>query len=89
MPPDVQPFAGTSPHTWGKRAGGSETTGGGGNIPAYAGKTLKFHGHILSVSEHPRVCGENSAGPLVGLLRGNIPAYAGKTQDAELWAIGP
>ena len=31
------------------------------NIPAYAGKTDSIKQNVLSVPEHPRVCGENSA----------------------------
>ena len=32
------------------------------NIPAYAGKTIADMAYPTSGEEHPRVCGENSAG---------------------------
>ena len=54
----------------------------GGNIPAYAGKTLRTPRPAWLCEEHPRVCGEN--GRLsIGLAQrtGNIPAYAGKTDS--------
>ena len=52
-------LAGTSPRMRGKPAEGWPISQETRNIPAYAGKTPKPGGLLLTTSEHPRVCGEN------------------------------
>ena len=43
----------------GKPQGGEHQAAGGGNIPAYAGKTHLRNDRAQGTGEHPRVCGEN------------------------------
>ena len=50
---------GTSPRMRGKPALGQASAALGGNIPAYAGKTLGSPAGMRPRPEHPRVCGEN------------------------------
>ena len=52
-------FIGTSPRMRGKRFTASGPGCGGGNIPAYAGKTFMPIFAKKFSQEHPRVCGEN------------------------------
>ena len=51
---------GTSPRMRGKLLLQTRVVHLGRNIPAYAGKTQNGGGQPISVTEHPRVCGENS-----------------------------
>ena len=51
--------AGTSPRMRGKRPGQATLWGDIRNIPAYAGKTGLILTSGLTLTEHPRVCGEN------------------------------
>ena len=73
-------FIGTSPRMRGKRFTASGPGCGGGNIPAYAGKTFSSRvqqNHYQGTS--PRMRGKPQArSPTIRRPR-NIPAYAGKT----------
>ena len=74
------PFCvGTSPHTRGKPRPGPPWRWYQRNIPAYAGKTEGFHDGLLSMSEHPRIRGENEnhGDELVEVL-GTSPHTRGK-----------
>ena len=71
--------AGTSPRARGKRGGLRFKERFKGNIPACAGKTEGFHDGFLSVSEHPRVRGENPSSALGAIYqRGTSPRARGK-----------
>ena len=63
----------------GKRGAGSQSNGGGGLIPACAGKTTAACARTLKSWAHPRVCGENVLG---GRFRfgdmGSSPRVRGK-----------
>ena len=50
---------GTSPRMRGKLSSASGSGSAGGNIPAYAGKTVGAEDGDEFAEEHPRVCGEN------------------------------
>ena len=74
---------GTSPRMRGKRISHTTLCCRHRNIPAYAGKTCRSKPLARSVSEHPRVCGENvrslrKSPPLIGTsprMRGKHLAF--------------
>ena len=56
------------------------------NIPAYAGKTSIYRGRGTRGAEHPRVCGENAIGALIGILvAGTSPRMRGKHGTNRLY----
>ena len=70
---------GTSPRMRGKLSSASGSGSAGGNIPAYAGKTVGAEDGDEFAEEHPRVCGENRRG--LGRRRtrgGTSPRMRGK-----------
>ena len=70
---------GTSPRMRGKRIGVFLDCLHKRNIPAYAGKTPPPKGRGLGFTEHPRVCGENTAACVgVFLDCGTSPRMRGK-----------
>ena len=70
---------GTSPRARGKPFGGLIILVDYGNIPAYAGKTVKLACHVPARSEHPRVCGENPGVSLKSsAICGTSPRMRGK-----------
>ena len=70
---------GTSPRMRGKLSSASGSGSAGGNIPAYAGKTVEAYDGDEFAEEHPRVCGENwgEAGENIK-NRGTSPRMRGK-----------
>ena len=63
----------------GKRPGTPGKRRHGRNIPAYAGKTPRPFTGVCTVSEHPRVCGENKTRLLPPrLVGGTSPRMRGK-----------
>ena len=70
---------GTSPRMRGKRRPASAHPRPNRNIPAYAGKTLSTIFSTFSITEHPRVCGENKSQVVRRhALRGTSPRMRGK-----------
>ena len=70
---------GTSPRMRGKQAAGTPNNPTTRNIPAYAGKTIIGMNYSSLFPEHPRVCGENPARPLLlFMLSGTSPRMRGK-----------
>ena len=50
--------------------------------PAYAGKSAITSRAIVSMEDHPRLCGEKKLFPVVSVRRDRItPAYAGKSHN--------
>ena len=76
---DTTSGAGSSPLTRGKRSRGEKAGGGGGLIPAHAGKT-EARGAEVNVSQaHPRSRGENDSHRVIGdLQEGSSPLTRGK-----------
>ena len=59
-----------------------------GNIPAYAGKTLRSTAHLDRAGEHPRVCGENSRGRIRHHRgRGTSPRMRGKLNNLGIAGV--
>ena len=78
----VPPHRGSSPRVRGKPTGRPWHRGGGGLIPARAGKTIyEPHAHG-AWGAHPRACGENSASdpPWLGST-GSSPRVRGKHEE--------
>ena len=77
---------GTSPRMRGKQVNRAGCGRVGGNIPAYAGKTIGAGRRSDATWEHPRVCGENDTFKAVfEKLDGTSPRMRGKptiTADA-------
>ena len=56
------------------------------NIPAYAGKTRRTNVIWPSLTEHPRVCGENSSSFVaIGLVSGTSPRMRGKLRFSNMF----
>ena len=73
---------GTSPRMRGKLQPKAVLMTSMRNIPAYAGKTRSALTPAETLTEHPRVCGENSCPPWVKLLpSGTSPRMRGKHVD--------
>ena len=71
---------GSSPLTRGKPRPSGTPTGGGGLIPAHAGKTIVQTVQLKHSGAHPRSRGENPHFPQnTATIIGLIPAHAGKT----------
>ena len=78
----AQPWYGSSPRARGKRGGFSLGFQRLGLIPACAGKTRQAQPPPRPPTAHPRVCGENSAGPVEeGEDLGSSPRVRGKQLD--------
>ena len=70
---------GSSPLTRGKRDVGGVRAGGGGLIPAHAGKTTLCGARLSPTSAHPRSRGENHPSVQAGMRgRGSSPLTRGK-----------
>ena len=77
--------AGTSPRMRGKRPGQATLWGDIRNIPAYAGKTGLILTSGLTLTEHPRVCGENMMRlALLMAGTGTSPRMRGKREHGGL-----
>ena len=80
---------GTSPRMRGKRRPASAHPRPNRNIPAYAGKTLSTIFSTFSITEHPRVCGENASGDSIShSAKGTSPRMRGKPEycfDYVFW----
>ena len=75
---------GSSPRMRGAQSGASIHVFGGRIIPAYAGSTRPLFDKSVCIKDHPRVCGEHFAGPLIAVLMvWIIPAYAGSTRGGS------
>ena len=73
------PYNGTSPRMRGKRSTELPERGQTRNIPAYAGKTVRWLSGNPRQPEHPRVCGENSPAALICTIwLGTSPRMRGK-----------
>ena len=72
-------FLGSSPRVRGKPGGEVYDAGGGGLIPACAGKTSRIGSQRRTCRAHPRVCGENWAeNSPSGGFHGSSPRVRGK-----------
>ena len=68
----------------GKLTGSCERKHRGGNIPAYAGKTILSRTKLKGGREHPRVCGENAKTKIFPVtLAGTSPRMRGKLISAH------
>ena len=80
----TESLAGTSPRMRGKLTGSCERKHRGGNIPAYAGKTILSRTKLKGGREHPRVCGENAKTKIFPVtLAGTSPRMRGKLISAH------
>ena len=72
---------GTSPRMRGKLFVPDTLSSFHRNIPAYAGKTDRHHGHLVELyGTSPRMRGKRDPHQRTPRTHGNIPAYAGKTR---------
>ena len=72
----------------GKRGVNDGAGVGGGNIPAYAGKTAAWVAFVADAREHPRVCGENSYFYSTSCPhQGTSPRMRGKPREEVLQLI--
>ena len=70
---------GSPPRMRGKGRGQALVVAGAGITPAYAGKSTRTSRALNECGDHPRVCGEKSAGPASGLgYAGSPPRMRGK-----------
>ena len=80
---------GSSPLTRGKRSRGEKAGGGGGLIPAHAGKTPKCGQASDRLTAHPRSRGENSCDyQLISSQNGSSPLTRGKLYRFDPSACG-
>ena len=50
--------------------------------PAYAGKSKEIPGEMLSIGDHPRLCGEKTVSQVLALtFLGSPPPMRGKVHD--------
>ena len=72
-------FVGSPPRMRGKGSGSLEICHIRGITPAYAGKRLRMEYRVLTLQDHPRVCGEKLLDALLHvLLWGSPPRMRGK-----------
>ena len=86
-----QTQTGTSPRMRGKPTPVTSKKSSSRNIPAYAGKTYGPYAQRNQPAEHPRVCGENPLGWLMGPEGGEHPRVCGENQQHHwppLWCSG-
>ena len=70
--------SGSSPRMRGTHMFGIGGQGGKGIIPAYAGNTLFYSTIVVSMGDHPRVCGEHiCSGSYVITVPGSSPRMRG------------
>ena len=73
--------SGSSPRMRGTHMFGIGGQGGKGIIPAYAGNTLFYSTIVVSMGDHPRVCGEHiCSGSYVITVPGSSPRMRGTLQ---------
>ena len=80
--PPVRPApAGSPPRMRGKARADSAIGNDAGITPAYAGKSIWWHGNLIGGGDHPRVCGEKSFTRVqIMLVVGSPPRMRGKAQ---------
>ena len=78
--PPVRPApAGSPPRMRGKARADSAIGNDAGITPAYAGKSIWWHGNLIGGGDHPRVCGEKSFTRVqIMLVVGSPPRMRGK-----------
>ena len=83
---DQQRFEGSPPRVRGKGGFPFLPLRLTGITPACAGKSRKSRYTLLSTTDHPRVCGEKSAGAYQGAAAlGSPPRVRGKVYSLTLW----
>ena len=81
-------WSGSSPRVRGKRGDQGPPAGGGGLIPARAGKTSAFRSASPPLPAHPRACGENEWKNGGGQIRtGSSPRVRGKRRRSLLRSL--